>query len=364
MSGQNNAQFPVQGDPTILVQSLNSVWGQEGAGSQELWNIWAPYVYRDSVTMEGGMGFPDRVYDIMVTSGMRFDYKGEHEKRSGESNYGEVLVGPVRAERVDGPQVLFSTIKKGAARVRRLREAAQGDFRKWADFLPFQAITSLVVNGRISTKHPVLSGTSFIYTKGSAFFATDHRVNPMDELNTAVFSNLKTLTKPIDDIGWASTKDMIAQIPDFDGKSLPNAMPGRPMRLMVATNTQWLRWARFLGGDAGVALARQHLQMDPSGTAAVSSVMIGDAEVMLNPYLLTLAEAANQATVRKRTYCFPGGSRKPIIYGETVAPLIRTRGENDALSHEYNLESAYIQAEHFALWGEPRSLIAIDEPAA
>lgn len=365
MAGQNNANFPVQGaDANVLITAINSVWGQEGAGSFDFWKTWGSYVYRDSASGTG-LESLDAIYDLVTSSGLRYEYKGEFEKRSSESNYGIALVGPVRTERIDGPRVLFNTVKPGGQRSAKLRQAVERDMRLWADMLPLIQLTSLLVNGRLSTKHATISGTGHIYTKGSAFFATNHRVNPMDETNTTTFSNLITLAKPIDDIGWASAKDTIIQIPDFDGKYLPNAIGMRPMRLMVATTVQYLRWARFLGGDAGVALARQHLQMDPSGTAAISSVMVGDAEIMINPYLLTLAESGNLATVRKRTFCFPGGGgRAPMIWREAVPPIIKVTGPSDSLAHDFNAESAYIQAETGASWGEPRSLIAIDEPAA
>lgn len=349
--------IPIQGE--ALISAVNYVWGQEGAGSTQFWKDFGAYVYRDSVT--SGLESEDGFYDLLVTTGLTFEYKAEFAPRNLQQNYGEILVGPARTERIDGPRVFFNAVRPGGPRERRLREAVQEDFRRWADMLPLIQITSLLVNERISPSHPLLRGDGFVYTRGNTFFSTAHKVNPF-EPDSPTFSNKISLAAPIDDTGWATVKDAILQVPDLDGKFLPNAAATMLPRVMVATTTQWLRWARFLGGDSGLVRAQQILQVDSTGNVSISSVMVGDALLTVNPYLLTLAEPANVDMVRKRAFVFTGTGRKPLIWRERVAPVVKTTGPNDWPAHQFNAETAYIQAEATAIFGEPRSLFAVDEP--
>lgn len=357
MSGQYGNRHPVQGNEDILISSVNEVWGQDGAGSPMFWEKLGPYVFRDSVTA-GEMESSNGYYDLVSVGGLRYTRKGRTEKRSFEEIGGTILVGPARDERIDGPSVKLDVHRSGA-RTAKIRRAIDSLFRVWADHLPMEMIIGLMVNGRISPNHPTPSGTDYIYTKGSAFFATNHRVNPMDEANTITQANLVSLGGTWNTTRWATAKDAMLAWKDMNGKSLPNANTARKPLMMVGTTTQAIRLAQMFG-PVGSSTERLLIE-SASGNAGVDSVVVGEVEIMVNPYLISLAESANLATVQGRTYCFTGGLRAPFIFREARAPMVQTTGPDSYLRHEQNAEGVYIDAEADAIWGEPGSLWAFDE---
>lgn len=362
MSGQNGNDFAFQGaNEDILISEVNETYGAEGLGTVDFWS--SPVgqaVFRDSITQEGGLDYPNGYYDIFATRGATYEYKGRLEKRTFESQGGEILIGPAKCQRIDGPSILMDAVRGTGRRRRKLEAAISGDFRLWADHLPLRQIIGLMVNGRVSPKHTVLSGTNYVYTRGTAFFATDHRVNPMDETNAAVFSNKISLGGTWTEARWATAKQTILETPDMDGQTLRNAGGMGPMVAMVGTVTQAQRLARIFGTQ-GASPINWHVEVGTAG-AAVNGVVVGELEIIVNPYLITMAEAANLSVVQGRTYIFPNGrQRKPFIFREEMAPTIDRTGPDSLLKHTNNAEAMYIQAACDTIWGDPRGLIACDE---
>lgn len=354
MPNLNQPQVPVSGSPNAIISRVNNLWGRVGSGSPNFWRVWNPMVFRDTVATDvqpGGLQSLDSFYDLIVTEGLTYEFKGDTEKRNLSSLAGLIMVGPVRSERVDGPAVPIP-LRPGYDPAGRIRQAIRDNFSKWSDFLPLKTITRLVMNGRLSTKHPTQTAVDKV-----VLFSANHRINHLSATNTAVYPNTITLGAAVDEAAWAATTDLILQCPDLDGQTLPNAdnAEGLMPLIMVPTKAQQIRWAHILGGPN---LPKELFQQGNS--AGISSVVVGEAEIMLNPYMLTEAEDKNAA--KKRTIVFTRNGRKPVIYLEEQTPTITDTGPNGAQAHSHNQQVLYIQAFVTAQIAEWRSIFEVVEP--
>lgn len=383
MAGGNyGANFPIQapaGASELLIGEVNRAWGLVGSGSIPFWEKWGAFVYRDTVagagfspsqelmaadnmpgSVLGRLRYPNGYYKLIGCEGLVWSYKGDTEDRDFEQIAGKILLGPARAERIDGPSVPFDAVSPTADPEGDIELAVRGTFSKWSDLTPLMVLTNLLVNGRVSMQKDAAGNfrhdLQAPYTKAAGLFALNHRVNPQSA-STKVFPNLIKLTKSIDENGWAALKDTINQTPDLDGVSLPNAFSAMRPLIMVATEAQWIRWAHVLGGPN---IPQALLQLAATGAAGITSVLVGAAELMINPYLQALADSS--VPIGKQSFVFTRGGRMPLIYREELPPFVRDTGVNGAESHKRNVRALYIQARNTALLGEPRSVYRLDEP--
>lgn len=379
-TANTGAPFPIGGgNPDLLITEVNSTWGRVGSGIGPInfWSRFGSLIYRDSaagpgyavpVNADSGgsniarLRFPNAVYKLLAAVGIgRHDYKGDMEARSFEQIAGKILLKPLRAERIDGPCVPFDCVSPTSDPEGEIERSVNEIFAAWAEFLPLLQWIRLLVNGRLDAKHPLL----IPYTQdtdmggaGGGMFATDHLVNPLQK-GSATFRNLIQLVKPFDEAGWALIKDTVQRIPDLDTLSLPNAFSMSPPLIMLASENAWRRWARVLGGPN---LQLPLLMNNDTQQAALNSIYVGGAELMVNPYLYQLA--TDQTAIEKTAFLFPRGGqqRAPFIFREEVAPLLRRTGKDGALAHSNNMEQLYIQARNAWGYGEPRSVFKILEP--
>jgi len=373
MANLNGGNFPIQGQGSdLLLGEVNRQWGAEGAGTIEFWRQWDPMVYRDTVatgpSRGKGLRFPNGFYKLIVCEGMRYERVPDDAIRSLTTIAGKIMLGPARAERVDGPAVPFDVVSPTADPEGDIELAVRQSFNPWADFLPMQGMISLLVNGRVSIakeangnyKYPLQTPYTqepYAANARDGYFSKKHLVNPLNGAASKTFPNLIELAAPANEDGWAQAKDVIVQTPDLDGVTLPNAQGMLPPLVMVPTWKQWRRWAHILGGPN---VPKELIQQ--GDRAGIHSVFVGDAELQVNPYLQTLNDPANAVDITKRTFVFPRRGRKVAIYREEVAPLVKDTGEVGAKAHESNQRVLYIQARDTWILGEPRSGFEIREP--
>lgn len=383
MGVNTGATFPVGGgNPDLVITEINRNWGLMGAGRPSTIRFWERFgfaIYRDSAAGPGytvplsaddrggamnlaRMRFPNAVYKLITAVGLGdITYRGDNEARNFEQIAGKILLKPLRAERIDGPSVPFDCVSPSADPEGDIETAVNMVFAGWGEFLPLRQWTRVLVNGRLDANHPLLVP----YTQdpdmggaGGGMFATDHLINPLEK-DSDTFSNLISLGAPFDSTGWAAIKDVMRRTPDLDPVNLPNAFDNDLPLVMLSSEQQWNRWARVLG-DGNVKMPV--LIDNETGQAALNSLRVGGAELMVNPYLWQLAD--DQDAIGKTAFVFPrgGAQRLPFIYREEVAPMIRRTGRDGALAHSNNLEALYIQARNTWGLGEPRSVFKVVEP--
>lgn len=355
-------QIPVAGNnkagSALLISQVNHIWGQIGSGDPLFWEKFKGLVYRDSVATSAGgaLQYLDGNYDLLAVDAMRFEYKGDIESRDLTQLVGSVVVGPLRAERVDGPAIPM-TLRPGYDPTGRIRQAIQGAFRTWGLMLPLMQVTSLLVAGRLSVKH----APQLCYD-GQPLFSASHKVNPTSQ-TTVTRSNLIVLPSGVDESAWTQVKDSLIQWPDFDGEFLPNAT-GRMLPLIMVPTTQLaVSWAHYLGAP-GMTAKDWVIQQGQS--AGISSVVVGDAEIMVNPYLLTVAQKFTAAGIdigydpTKRSFVFSRNGRAPFITREEQTPVVMETGPQGPQAHTNQANVLYTYAFATAGVAEYRSVLAVD----
>lgn len=353
---KNSHDVPILGgDDAALVTAVNEEWAREGSGPPDFWvSPLGSTVLRDSAASENGIVYPESVYPLVSTT-LVFNDKEDNEERDVDNIAAVITIDGVRARRIDGPSVPFDTVQPRGPLTAMVEQAVSNAFVRWGRLLPIRAITGLLVNRR-----PFVGADQSAYPlqttyDGQAPFSTTHKINPMlGAVASNQFSNIITLAKPIDESGWGEIWDQVAAIPDLDGETLANVDGADMPMIMVATKKQAIRWAHILGpnGKTPENLIMENMK----GTAGISSVVVGEARIVVNPYLIRYAESANLATVRRRSYLFTNAGRKPFIYRETVAPFI-----DEDVEKRKNVRRLYVQARIGAAWAEYRGVIAIDE---
>lgn len=357
MPNANGPTLPIFGQGVssdVLITNVNHLWGMTGAGDPGFWNLWSPMVFRDSTATSvtgGQLQSTNGAYDLLACDGMRFTYKGDVETRDIEQIAAAILMGPYVASRIDGPAVPLP-LRKSYDPTGRIEQAIRTTFTTWANMLPLVQITGLLVNGRLSAKHPAQ-----VCYDGLSLFNSAHKINPTSKVLPAsgTYSNTITLPAAADEKSWVLIKDKLLQVPDLDGQFLPNAAPGFMPMIMVGTTAQRVRWAHVLGGTN---LPRELLMQ--ANSAAVHSVVVGDAEIMVNPYLVTMAD--DKDAIQKRSFVFSRNGRAPFIWREEETPIIKDTGASGPQAHTNNARVIYCYAHTTAGLGEWRSVFEVIEP--
>lgn len=341
-----NGSLPIfgGGGNDAAVTQVNHNWARYGAGAFTFWAMYGRFIFRDTVAqmqvLPGGKietidrsTFPmngtsplqslDCLYPLVVTSGNQTHRKGMTESRTYGETAGLLQAGPIRGVRSDSTAVQIP-LRAGFDPTGMIKNAVLKSQIPWAQNVVRTQILGVLVNGRMSAADPVLTALD-----GLSLFHASHLVNPVDKTMAAIVQpNTFTLPSSVDEVGWAQVRDKIRQTKDFDNVTLVHAEMVKPT-LVMATDEQALFWIRFIGGEK--AVDNFHLQPVtingiPTG---ISSVSMGTATIVVDPYLLALA--VDPADVVKRTFCFPESPlcMAPLIFREEQVPMTTLSGEGD-----------------------------------
>lgn len=341
----------------LVISQVNTTWGKVGAGSPEFWGkLGNALIYRDTTATSAPpcvLQYKEGFYQFVAVAGMEFSVKGRFERWSISEDQGVIMVGPVLAERIDGPTVPME-LAADEDPTGMIRQIIQEHMRSWVEFLPLKHFTRMLVNGRVDTKHA--AATCY---DGLALFSATHKVNPLAKKGKAagVINNLVQLTGAVDEAGWARCKDTLYRFPDETGERLPNSDGMNRPLLLCPSEQVFIRWAHFLGG---ANLPKELIQQGLA--AGIHSVSVGTADLMVWPYLVTEAEAGLGFDPEKRTYMFSRNGRKPFIWREVETPFVKNTGPTGQPAHEQQADVIYSRAKAAMALGEYRSVIAIDEP--
>lgn len=368
MSGSINATIPIgtpaNVSPDVLIADANWAWGMTGSGSYDFWQTYGASIHRDSVAMNAGTGRllqnREGLYPVMsITGGIKYLAKGDNEGRT-RGNKAAALSIDCHAQRIDSEAVTID-LTNGADVSGYVEMVLRKYLGVWQQHLPKRAIFGAMCNG------VDLFGNTLTCYDGKALFATDHVISPKDPgalgPSGTGYSNFYQLAGPVDEQQFADIRDKICAVPDFDGEYLPNAQMGAPL-VVVATHVQAKRWMRFVGGPN--VFQNFHLTpvMAPDGTfTGASSVSLGDATIMVDPYLLQVA--TNKTTIVKKSFVFPNvsGQRAAFIYREQQTPIISDSGGSASWqSFEFKARELVVDARVNVALGEPRSLYLVQEP--
>ncbi len=346
----------IGGNANILSAALNRAWAQYGAGTFEFWSLFNDWIYRDTTATAVGTGAiqaTDGYYPIFVNDGLQYSPKGRFEKWDVQENTAAIMVGPITAQRYDSPAQPVE-MRPGEDPTGLIRQVINGALRLWGEFLPMQLMIDMLVNSRWGTR-------SLTTYDGKALFATDHRVNTTTKvpaLAAQTLSNLLQLPGSVDESAFTKAIDRLRRQPDFNGKILPNAMGTGTVLILCPSEQVMVRWAHVLGAPGMVM--NQLIQQGQN--AGISSVLVGRAQLVVLPYLVTMADSTVGFDPEKRSYMFartPG--RKPFIVREEQAPRVMQTTGTDKWAHEQNAILYYARAYVGVGLGEYRGLLAIDE---
>jgi len=347
----------------LTTSGLNSAWGVRGSGSTRFWGMLNSLVYRDSgasaVGTPVGIQRKENFYYLISNTSMTYLPKARFEAWTVGDETGFIRVGPVVADRVDSVAQPLE-LDPGEDPSGQLRGSILEGLAKWGNFLPLIWFCRLLTNGRALPKYPI----STCYD-GQPLVSANHVVNPAHaQLRLVPISNLVQLAGPVDEAQWIDAKARLDEFPDLDGVTLPNAEADQKPLILCPSYRVAKRWIHFLGGPQ---LPKELLMQ--AANAAISSVVVGDAEVMWCPYLQTQKEGpatrtdANfQFDPAKRSYIFSRSGRKPVIFWEKAPPrVIRTRPDSEqAVSQDAEIMVARARLAMAA--AEYRGLLAVDEP--
>lgn len=372
-----SAQIPFVGAPAdALTNEVNFNWGRYGAGSLQFWLMWGRHVFRDSmaamqVAADGRMApkvtgqYPlqsmSGIYPLVATTGLQYFYKAEAEARTTAQNIGAFKVGPIVGERVDS-QFSIVPLRAGWDPTGELERQIIDSQIPWGQHLPKDQILGLLVNGRVSTKHPAQVCYDGKDGVGKALFATDHPINYLDKTikgpdGNSYYANTLTLPSNPVELGWAQVRDKIRAIPDLNGKTLPFAYMTQP-EIYVATDEQALYWMRFVGGEKATDQFKLQPLVINGVPVGVSSVSLGTARIIVDPYLYAVAE--DKADILKRAFVFPDVPyRMPFIFREEQTPITRISLETDWPGFNQRVKLIGTDAICMPGLGEPRSVFEV-----
>lgn len=340
----------------ILSAAINRAWAQYGAGSFEFWSIFGDFIFRDTTATkvsDGAIQATDGYYPIFVNDGLQYTPKGRYEKWDVQENTAAVMVGPITAQRYDSPAQPVE-MRPGEDPTGLIRQVIQGALKLWGDFLPMQLFVDMLVNGRWGTR-------ALTTYDGQALFSASHRVNittKVPALAARTLSNLLQLPGAVDESAFAKALTTLQRQPDFNGKILPNAMGVGTVLILCPSEQVMVRWAHVLGAPGMVI--NQLIQQGQN--AGISSVLVGRAQLVVVPYLVTMADSTVGFDPEKRSYMFARTpQRKPFIFREEETPRVRQTTGTDMPAHEQNAILYYARSYVGVGLGEYRNILAIDE---
>lgn len=340
MAGQNGIPIYNSAASDALVTSINYTYGMRGAGHRYRFRqLWGRLFFRDSsaqmrVSPDGSLEQVDRsaypqpgsplqsmngIYPLFEAGAREVIAKGMTEGRTRADMVGAIETNVITATRWDNKCTPIP-LRAGYDPTGLIERKILVDQTDWANYLPLKLGLGALVNGTIA--QPAGPAKTLRTYANKALFATDHPVNPNDKkLKGRVFSNSLTIGgSTVTEQDWASIKTKIKQVPGFDGVTLVHADMTNPI-IYCPTDEQALFWLRFIGGEK--AINNMHLQpLVVNGVPiGVSSVSLGEATIIVDPYLFNLA--SDQADIQKRVFIDPNtGSLEPLIEREEQVPVV------------------------------------------
>ena len=369
MSGTNQPTIPanLQGvGSDILITQFNTAWGEQGSGALQFWEIYTPgvIVFRDSTatSVNGGqLQALNNFYEVLALAGLQFIPRGDTEARSRDEASVGALGVTIRPTRVDSKAKPIS-LRKGYDPTGRIQRTILTGEMTWAMHLPQYVILNAMVNGT-----DLYGNTLPVSYDGQALFSANHVVNPTDKLlKSKTYSNIIQLPGPVTEADWGDFQDtMRSQAIDFDGVTLYNAGATYPL-IVCASSKQAKRWMRFIGGPKvfdNFHLLPVLINGQPVG---ISSVSLGEAQIVVDPYIRTIANATAKTTMDLTAYVFPRvqGNRTPLIYAEEQTPQVHVSSEASYQGYNQKMIEVVSDAWVAAGFGEPRSVYQVIEKAA
>lgn len=340
----------------LLSAAINRAWAQYGAGTFEFWSMFNDFIFRDTTATkvsEGAIQALDGYYPIFVNDGLQYSPKPRFAKWDVQENTAAVMVGPITAQRYDSPAQPVE-MRPGEDPTGLIRQVIGGALKLWGDFLPMQLFVDMLVNGRWGTK-------ALTTYDGQPLFSASHRVNTTTKdpkLAAATLSNLLALPGAVDESAFTKALDRLRRQPDFNGKILPNAMGVGTVLVLCPSEQVMVRWAHYLGAP-GMNLSQVIQQGQNAG---ITSVIVGRAQLVVVPYLVTMADSTVGFDPEKRSYMFARTpQRKPFILREEQPPQVKQTSGDDMPAHEQNAILYYARSYVGVGLGEYRNILAIDE---
>ncbi len=371
--------FPVLGDSGALLTSVNLAWGMVGGTSVRFESVYGRFIFRDTMARmmlapDGSMSPIDRsaangypingyplqsmtgIYPLMQAGALQYWPKADGESRTRGGGGGVVTTKPITGRRIDSTAKSL-LLRPGYDPTGTLRSTIMQAEIPWGQHLVQRQVLSAMINGYI-LEYP---NETLVCYDDKALFATDHPVNPQDPvLAGQTFSNLITQSE-ISEATWQDVKDKIMAVPDWNGVTLVHAEMSVPT-IVVATNVQALAWIRFIGGPG--ADEKFHLQpVTVAGVpVGVSSVSLGDAVIVVDPYLLAIA--ANKTDIKKQSFIFPAspGTRPFCIVREEQVPITLVSQPNDFQGFDRKIQEVVSDAVISTGYGDPRSVFQVATP--
>lgn len=369
MPPQVNGGVPTSPTPqgNLTAAGLNLAWGVRGSGSPEVWSSLDEMMYRVSgatgVQKASGLQYKEGYFYLVANSGVGAILpKARFEEWTVAEMTNFLRVGPVTADRFDGMAQPLE-LEPGEDPSGQIRAAIMEGFADWGAMLPMFWFARMLTNGRVDPKYPVATCYD-----GQTLISDQHQINPgQTGLNQAGgIVNLVQLKGAVDEKQWTACLGKLRSFRDIDGRTLANVRPGPKKPLVLCPSYEVAtRWIHFLG--KGLSNLKD-LLMQANG-AAISSVVVGDAEVAWNEYLVSEKEAADVRThaayqfdPTKRSYILSRRGRKNLIFWEKVPPRVKTTGAAGQDAHERQAEILYTRMYGQMAAAEYRNILAVDEP--
>ena len=369
MPPQVNGAFPTSPTPqgNLTVAGTNLAWGIRGTGSPEVWSSLDELVYRvtgaTGVKQSSGIQYKEGFFYLIANTAVgQIIPKARFEDWTLGDATNFLRVGPVVADRMDSIAQPME-LEPGEDPSGQIKATILDGLMEWGNMLPMFWFARMLTNGRVDPRYPVATCYD-----GATMFSDQHKINPGQKgLDTAGgIVNVIQLKGAVDEKQWTACRSKLNGFKDVDGRTLANVRPGPKRALVLCPSYEVAtRWIHFLG--KGLSNLKDLLMQ--ANSAAVSSVVVGDAEVAWNEYLVSEVEAAADRThpsyqfdPAKRSYIFSRRGRKSFIFWEKKTPVARETGENaqDAYVRQANVLFARMYG--MMVPGEYRNALAVDEP--
>lgn len=365
----NNGAFPSSpsSQGNLTTAGCNLAWGIRGTGSPEVWKSLDELVYRvtgaSGVQKATNIQLKENFFWIIANASVgNINPRGQFEDWVLKSTTGFLRVGPVVADRMDSDAQPME-LEPGEDPSGQIKSSILQGLTDWGAYLPLFWFSRLLTNGRVDPRYPVATCYD-----GATLFSDQHKINGTQAgLDTAGgIVNVVQLKSSVDEKQWTSVRSRLENFPAEDGKLLYNTLgvPKKPLVLCPSYEVA-MRWAHFLG--RGLSNLKDLLMQ--ANSAAISSVVVGDAEVAWLPFLTSVKEDASVRThasyqfdPAKRSYIFSRRGRKNMIFWEKSPPVIKETGPNGEAAHRMQANVIYARMFGMMVPAEYRNAIAVDEP--
>lgn len=320
--GAVNPRFAYLYDSAVLTDTVaQNIMGSDGMARPRTLAEMAAMVKRAG----GPIQEVEAVYYFLTTGAQSILAKGPTEGITIRDTGALEKTPPIACPRWDG-EAHPQSYSPGGDPAGFLEAAIANKHGEWAQYLNMELFYRALINGKFR-------GDSLLCYDGLSLWNTAHKCNTKDPKVTGTYSNSLEITQKEGEGGWRSLKKQMLEVTGWDGVRRIHANVTK-WRIVVADAVHSFWWEKFIGvPNVGAQYHHREVEVPNAGAVSVTSLSFGDAEIVVDPYLNTWAEASQE----EYAYVFPQNGdpeSRLLVKREGGTPMVHTidkQAENNCL---------------------------------